>query len=63
MSTYRRATITLSIAFLLNWLGILAFAFQGTLILVNGKEVSFTGALEVLIVSNVAGFFGYLFHG
>ncbi|RTL69150.1 MAG: MFS transporter [Pseudonocardiaceae bacterium] len=59
----RRATITLSIAFLLNWLGILAFAFQGTLILVNGKEVSFTGALEVLIVSNVAGFFGYLFHG
>jgi MFS family permease len=59
----RRATLALSAAFLLNWLGILAFAFQGTLILVNGKEVSFTGALEVLIVSNVAGFFGYLFHG
>jgi MFS family permease len=59
----RRATLALSAAFLLNWLGILAFAFQGTLILVNGKEVSFSGALEVLIVSNVAGFFGYLFHG
>lgn len=59
----RRATLALSAAFLLNWLGILAFAFQGTLILVNGKDVSFTGALEVLIVSNVAGFVGYLFHG
>jgi MFS family permease len=59
----RRATLALSAAFLLNWLGILAFAFQGTLILVNGKDVTFTGALEVLIVSNVAGFFGYLFHG
>jgi MFS family permease len=59
----RRATLSLSVAFLLNWLGILAFAFQGTLILVNGKEVSFTGAIEVLIVSNAAGFFGYLFHG
>ncbi|MGW6458092.1 MFS transporter [Streptomyces sp. NPDC055078] len=58
-----RATLTLSAAFLLNWLGILAFTFQGTLILVNGKEVSFTGALEVLIVSNAAGFLGYLFHG
>ncbi|MFE5853010.1 MFS transporter [Streptomyces sp. NPDC056500] len=58
-----RATVSLSAAFLLNWLGILAFAFQGTLILVNGKEVSFTGALEVLIVSNAAGFLGYLFHG
>jgi MFS family permease len=59
----RRSTLSLSAAFLLNWLGILAFAFQGTLILVNGKEVSFSGALEVLIVSNVAGFAGYLFHG
>lgn len=59
----RRATLALSTAFLLNWLGILAFAFQGTLILVNGKHVSFSGALEVLIVSNVAGFLGYLFHG
>ncbi|MYU24801.1 MFS transporter [Streptomyces sp. SID8352] len=59
----RRATLTLSIAFLLNWVGILAFAFQGTLILVNGKEISFTSALQVLIVSNLAGFLGYLFHG
>lgn len=58
-----RSTLTLSAAYLLNWLGILAFAFQGTLILVNGKEVSFTSALQVLIVSNMAGFLGYLFHG
>ncbi|MFD8079891.1 MFS transporter [Streptomyces sp. NPDC059718] len=58
-----RGTLSLSAAFLLNWLGILAFAFQGTLILVNGKGVSFSSALEVLIISNLAGFLGYLFHG
>lgn len=59
----RRTTLTLSAAYLLNWLGVLAFAFQGTLILVNGKQVSFDSALQVLIVSNFAGFLGYLFHG
>lgn len=59
----RRPILAIASAFLLNWLGMLAFSFQGTLILVNGKAVSFTGALEVLIVSNAAGFLGYLFHG
>ncbi|MCI9887846.1 MFS transporter [Micrococcales bacterium 31B] len=58
-----RPTLTLGAAMLLNWLGILAFAFQGTLILTNGKDAPFTNALAILIVSNATGFFGYLFHG
>lgn len=61
--TERRTTVTLALAYLLNWLGVLAFAFQGTLILVHGKQVPFDSALQVLIVSNLAGFLGYLFHG
>lgn len=52
-------------AFLLNWLGVLAFALLGTSLLTapNGKHVAFTNALAILIVSNVTAFAGYLFHG
>ncbi|MEJ7138941.1 MFS transporter [Amphibiibacter pelophylacis] len=58
-----RPTLTLSAAMLMNWLGILAFAFQGTLVLTSGKQVNFNDALTILIISNATGFLGYLFHG
>ncbi|QQZ14385.1 MFS transporter [Rhodococcus sp. 21391] len=59
----RRHTICLSAAWLLNWMGIQVFAVLGTTILTDGKGVSFGNALLILIVSNAAGFLGYLAHG
>lgn len=59
----RRHTICLSAAWLFNWMGIQVFSVLGTTVLVNAKGVSFSSALAVLILANVAGFLGYLFHG
>ena len=59
----RRHTISLSLAWLTNWMGIQVFSVLGTTVLVGAKGVSFENALIVLVLSNVAGFAGYLFHG
>lgn len=59
----RRHTISLSLAWLTNWMGIQVFSVLGTTVLVGAKGVSFENALIVLVLSNIAGFAGYLFHG
>jgi MFS family permease len=59
----RRHTIFLSLAYLLSWMAIQIFSVLGTTILVDGKGVSFSSALIVLILANVAAFLGYIFHG
>ena len=60
-----RSTLTIGGAFLLNWLGVLAFSILGTSLLTapDGKDIAFTDALLVLIISNATAFAGYLFHG
>lgn len=59
----RRHTVCLSGAWLLNWMGIQVFSVLGTTVLTDGKGVSFSSALVILILANGAGFLGYLFHG
>ncbi|HET6501285.1 MAG TPA: MFS transporter [Amycolatopsis sp.] len=59
----RRHTISLSLAWLTNWMGIQVFSVLGTTVLVGAKHVSFENALLVLVLSNIAAFVGYLFHG
>ncbi|HEY4419908.1 MAG TPA: MFS transporter [Pseudonocardia sp.] len=60
-----RSTVVIGTAFLLNWLGVLVFAILGTSLLTapDGKDIAFTNALAILIVSNATAFAGYLFHG
>jgi MFS family permease len=61
----RRSTLVIGTAFLLSWLGVLAFAILGTSLLTaeDGKGITFDNALVVLIISNATAFLGYLFHG
>lgn len=63
-----RSTLALSLGTFLNWFAIVIFAVLGTSVLAgaggaSGKHVEFSSALDVLIVSNLAGFLGYVFHG
>lgn len=60
-----RSSLVIGIAFLLNWIGVLAFVILGTSLLTaaDGKNIAFDNALTVLIVSNATAFAGYLFHG
>jgi MFS family permease len=60
-----RSSLTIGGAFLLNWLGVLAFSILGTSLLTapDGKDIAFNNALLVLIISNATAFAGYLFHG
>lgn len=63
-----RPLATLGAAFMLNWFAIVIFTVLGTSVLggsggTPGKGVDFSNALQVLIVSNLAGFLGYVFHG
>ena len=59
----RRNTIFLSLAFFMNWFGTLTFSILGTTVLTEGKHVTFSNALLILILSNLVAFFGYVFHG
>lgn len=59
----RKHTIFLSLAFLVNWIGIQIFAVLGTTVLTQGKGTSFGSALIFLVVSNAAAYIGYLCHG
>jgi MFS family permease len=63
-----RSTLALSLGTFLNWFAIVIFAVLGTSVLAGsgstpGKHVEFSNALQVLIISNLAGFLGYMFHG
>jgi MFS family permease len=63
-----RPTLALSLGTFLNWFAIVIFAVLGTSVLAGsggteGKHVAFSSALQVLIISNLAGFLGYMFHG
>jgi MFS family permease len=60
-----RPTVFIGLAFLLSWLGVLAFAILGTSLLTaeNGKNIAFNNALAILIISNATAFAGYVFHG
>lgn len=59
----RKHTIFISLAMLMNWIGIQVFAVLGTTVLTEGKGVEFGSALIVLVISNAAAYIGYLCHG
>lgn len=60
-----RATLVIGLAFLLSWMGVLAFAILGTSLLTaeSGKGIDFSNALGILAISNATAFGGYVFHG
>lgn len=60
-----RSMLFICPAFFLSWFGVLAFSILGTLILTEetGKGLEFNSAITILILSNISGFIGYLFHG
>jgi MFS family permease len=58
-----RNTLVLGFAWIVNWFGIQVFSVLGTTVLTQGKQVSFTGSLLMLIVINAVGYLGYVFHG
>ncbi|MDT0319222.1 MFS transporter [Streptomyces millisiae] len=58
-----RNTLVLGFAWIVNWFGIQVFSVLGTTVLTEGKDVSFTGSLVMLIVINAVGYLGYVFHG
>ncbi|PAU78266.1 MFS transporter [Halomonas salipaludis] len=58
-----RATLVLGGAILLNWFAIQVFSVLGTSVLISVHQVTFENSLIILILSNFAGFCGYLTHG
>lgn len=60
-----RPAIVLSSSFFLIWFGVLTFSILGTSVLSSpeGKAIAFDSALEVLIVSNLSAWLGFLFFG
>ncbi|WAH36466.1 MFS transporter [Alicyclobacillus dauci] len=59
----RRHSIFLCLAFLFNWMAVQVFAVLSTTVLVNGKHISFSNSLILLILSNALGYVGYVAHG
>jgi MFS family permease len=58
-----RATLSLGASFLLNWSTIQIFSVLGTTVITNVHHISFRNSLLILILSNLAGYCGYLTHG
>ncbi|MFK1435832.1 MFS transporter [Pseudomonas aeruginosa] len=58
-----RPTLVLSLAILLNWSAIQVFSVLGTSVIVSVHKLSFQNSLWILVLSNLVGFIGYLFHG
>jgi len=58
-----RPTVILSLAILLNWSAIQVFSVLGTSVIVSVHGLSFENSLWILVLSNLVGFIGYLFHG
>lgn len=59
----RKHTIALSLSFILNWMGIQIMTVLITLVLTQGKNISFTNAIWWVLASNVLAFIGYVVHG
>ncbi|GAC1358879.1 MAG: MFS transporter [Ktedonobacteraceae bacterium] len=59
----RKHTIFLGAAFLLNWFAVQIFAVLGTTVLTQGKGISFSNSLFLLILSNALAYVGYVAHG
>jgi MFS family permease len=59
----RKHTIFLGVAFLLNWFAIQVFTVLGTTVLTQGKGISFSNSLFLLILSNALAYIGYITHG
>jgi MFS family permease len=59
----RRNTIVFSFAWIANFFGILVFSILGSSVLMNAKGVQLSDAFWMLIVINLIGYFGYVFHG
>ena len=58
-----RPTLILSLAILLNWSAIQVFSVLGTSVIVSVHKLTFENSLWILVLSNLVGFIGYLFHG
>ena len=58
-----RNTLVLGAAWLINAAGMQLFAVLGTTVLTQGKNVSFTNSLVLLIIANAVGYLGYVAHG
>jgi putative MFS transporter len=59
----RRNTIVLSLAWIVNFFGILIFSILGSSILFNAKGVELSAAFSMLVIINLGAYFGYIFHG
>ena len=58
-----RNTLVLGAAWFINSAGMQLFSVLGTTVLTEGKHVSFTNSLVLLIVANGVGYLGYVTHG
>ena len=58
-----RAVLSLGSALLLNWFAIQIFSVLGTTVITSVHHISFGNSLLILILSNLAGYCGYLTHG
>ncbi len=58
-----RAILSLGSALLLNWFAIQIFSVLGTTVITSVHHISFGNSLLILILSNLAGYCGYLTHG
>jgi len=59
----RRHTLFLCGGFLLNWFGVQVLSVLSTTVLTNGKHISFSNSLIVLLISNALSFVGYMLAG
>lgn len=59
----RRNTVVLSLAWIVNFFGILIFSILGSSILFNAKGVELSAAFYMLVIINLGAYFGYVFHG
>lgn len=59
----RRHTLFLCTGFLLNWFGVQVLSVLSTTVLTDGKHISFTNSLIVVIISNAVSFVGYMLFG
>ncbi len=59
----RGNTIAFSIAWIVNFFGIMSFSILGSSVLKNAKGVHLSEAFWMLIIINLIAYFGYVFHG
>lgn len=59
----RRNTIMFSLAWIVNFFGIMIFSVLGSSVLKNAKGVELSAAFWMLIIINLLAYFGYVFHG